>query len=180
MKASIALQAGPTTEIKQTISNPKQAPLTHDPVEPQRLSLFPKMFWHCDRQDTDDAGWILPTTVSPLSNVILHYHTLNCQTNFRIRKCHKELIKVKENYLTLNLGIYWKHMFVLLMRVRGISIVASRSRPHRLPAEVRVPMPHARWSPGNLPRPPSSAQTQISIRAPLSTYFHEKRIISAE
>lgn len=71
---------------------PKKPPLTHDPVEPQRLSLLPKMFWHCDRQDTDAAGCILPTTLSPLSNVILHYHSLNFTVkpniNVRIRKCH--------------------------------------------------------------------------------------------
>lgn len=49
--------------------------LTQDPVEPQRLSLFPKMFWHCDRQDTDAAGCILPTKLSTRSKVILHHTT---------------------------------------------------------------------------------------------------------
>lgn len=54
--------------------------LTHDPVEPQRLSLLLKMFWHWDKQDTDAAGWILPLKLSPLSNVIVHKHRLQRET----------------------------------------------------------------------------------------------------
>lgn len=54
--------------------------LTHDPVEPHRLSLFPKIFWHCDRQETDAAGCILPMKLSTRSKVILH-HTVQVLTS---------------------------------------------------------------------------------------------------
>lgn len=57
--------------------------LTQEPVEPHRLSLLPKIVWHCDRQETEAAGWILPPkTLSVRSKVIL------IQTNTKSNKTH--------------------------------------------------------------------------------------------